>query len=359
MAEQRGAPGPIRWGVLGTARIARNYVFEAIRDAELCELTAVASRDPERGAANAAEFDIARVHDSYEALLADPDIDAVYMPLPNDLHGPWIRAAADAGKHILCEKPLALDAAEAQAIAAYCGERDVLLMEAFMYRFHPAWAEVRRLLDEGAIGRLTDLEIWFAFRSRQEASDYRMTMARGGGALLDVGCYAVNLSRWLLGDEPSGVQAHARMDASGEVDMTLSAILDYGDATAVFTVSMEQEPDHRVRLHGTRGWLSVADPFNCPADHATTITIATGGDAHPHHCSLRDIDVAVADQYGLQATAFARAILDGTGLPMPPEDAVANLRLVARVFAAAGIQGPSSGPGVGSRPSDACRPAHQ
>jgi predicted dehydrogenase len=331
----------VRWGVLGTARIARNHVFAAIRDAELCELTAVASRERERGAAAAAEFGIEHVYGSYEALLADPGIDAVYLPLPNDLHVPWIRAAADAGKHILCEKPLTLDAAGAAAAAAYCRERGVLLMEAFMYRFHPAWTEARRLLAEGTIGRLLELEIWFAFRSRQESSDYRMTMDRGGGALLDVGCYAVNLSRWLLGDEPTTVQASARLDAAGEIDMTFRAILDYGDASCTFTAGMEHEPDHRVRLHGTGGWLSIADPFNCPAGYETTITVATGGDAHPHHSSLRTSTVGAADQYGLQATALARAILDGGPSPVPAQDAVANMRLIERLYAAAGMTGPS------------------
>jgi predicted dehydrogenase len=333
----------VRWGVLGTARIAKNHVFRAIREAELCELTAVASRDRERAEGIASGFGIDRIHDSYEALLGDPRIDAVYLPLPNDLHAPWIRAAADAGKHVLCEKPLALDAAEAEAVTLYCHERGVLLMEAFMYRFHPAWAEVRRLLDQGAIGRLTDLEIWFTFRSMQEASDYRMTMARGGGALLDVGSYAVNLSRWLLGDDPGTVLAAARLDPTDEVDLTFSAILDYGDTRCTFTASMEQEPDHRVRLHGTRGWLSVADPFNCPASHQTAITLGTDGDAHPHHSSLRTIEVAAADHYGLQATAFARAIIDGTPAPLPPRDAILNLTLIGRLFAAAGLAGPSSG----------------
>ena len=340
-----GERASVRWGVLGTARIARNYVFEAIRDAELCELLAVASRDLSTGEAAAAEFGIPRVHDSYEALLADPDIEAVYLPLPNDLHGPWIRAAADAGKHVLCEKPLSLDAGEADAVAAYCRERGVLLMEAFMYRFHPAWAEVRRLLDEGAIGRLTDVETWFVFRSRQAASDYRMSMARGGGALLDVGCYAVNLTRWLLGDEPESVLASARLDPTGEVDLTFSAILDYGQARSVFTASMEQEPDHRVRLHGTDGWLSVADPFNCPADHVTTITVSSGGDAHPHHSTQRTLDVAAADHYGLQATAFSRAVLEGGPSPVPAEDAAANMRLIGRLFEAAGLRGPTQGEG--------------
>jgi predicted dehydrogenase len=332
----------IRWGVLGTAKIARYHVFAAIRDAELCQLTAVASRDAARGAEAAETFGIERVHGSYEALLADAGIDAVYLPLPNELHAPWIRAAADAGKHVLCEKPLTLDTAEAEAAAAYCEARGVLLMEGFMYRFHPAWAMARELLADGAIGRLTDLEIFFAFRSRQEASDYRMTMSRGGGALMDVGCYAVDLSRWLLGDEPLEVRAAARVDARTGVDLTFSAILDYGDAFSTFTCGMAHEPDHRVRLHGTDGWLSIADPFNCPAGYRTSITLASGGDAHPHHSEQRTIAVAAANQYGLQATALARAILDGEAAPLPPSEAIANMRLLARLYAAAGMAGPTS-----------------
>ena len=333
----------VRWGVLGAARIARNHVFTAIRDAELCELTAVASRDETRAAASAVEFGIPRVYGSYDALLADPDIDAVYIPLPNDLHAPWIRAAADAGKHILCEKPLSLDTAEAAAVEAYCADRGILLMEAFMYRFHPAWTEARRLLAEGAIGRLTAIETWFSFRARDDGSDYRRRVSSGGGALLDLGCYAVNLSRWLLGDEPAAVTASASLDPGGEVDLTFSAILDYGDARSVFTVSMEQEADHRVRLHGTDGWLSVADPFNCPADHATTITVASGGDAHPHESARRTIDIEAANQYGLEVTALARAIIDGGPSSVAAGDAVANMRLLGRLFDAAGLDGPSSG----------------
>lgn len=347
MTETRARRQTVRWGVLGAAGIARNHVLAAIRDAELCELAALASRDRERGAAIAAEYGIDRAFGSYEALLADPTIDAVYLPLPNDLHGPWIRAAADAGKHVLCEKPLTLDAVDAAAVAQYCRDRNVLLMEAFMYRFHPAWTEARRLLADGAIGKLLELEIWFAFRSRLESADYRMTMARGGGALLDVGCYAVNLSRWLLGDDPRTVVAMARLDAANEIDLTFSAILDYGDASAAFTVGMEHEPDHRVRLHGSAGWLSIADPFNCPATHRTTITISTGGDAHPHHSSTRTVEVPAADQYGLQATAFARAILEGRPSPLPPEDAVANMRLIGRLYTAAGITGPTPGTTTG------------
>jgi predicted dehydrogenase len=332
----------VRWGVLGTGLIARNHVFESIRRAESCELRAVASRDGRRAGAVAAEYGIGCAYGSYEDLLADPTIDAVYLPLPNHLHAPWIRAAADAGKHVLCEKPLTLDTAEAEAVAAHCRARGVLLMEAFMYRFHPAWVEARRLIATGAVGRILDVAVWFAFRTTR-AGDYRLVPEQGGGALLDVGCYAVNVSRMLLGDDPDAVHAVAGLDATTGVDTTFSAILDYGDARCTFTCSMEHESDHRVRIYGTRGWLSIADPFNCPPDRATTITIATGGDDHPHHSSRRVIDVAAADQYGLQATAFARAILQRAASPLPVEDSVANMRLIGRLSAAAGLDGPQAG----------------
>lgn len=329
-------PAEVRWGVLGVSRIARRYVFDAIRGADLCQLRAVASRDRQRAVAVASEHDIQLAYGSYEQLLADPNIDAVYLPLPNHLHAPWILAAADAGKHVLCEKPLALDETEAEAVAAYCRAKDVLLMEAFMYRFHPAWVETRRLIAQGAIGRVLDVATWFAFRTARP-DDYRLVKEQGGGALLDIGCYAVNVARMLLGDDPVAVHAAARLDPTTGVDMTFSAILDYGDAQSTFTCSMENEPDHRIRIHGTRGWLSIADPFNCPPNHPTTITVASGGDAHPNESSHRTIDVAAANQYGLQATAFARAILSGSESPLPPEDSISNMRLLDRLFSAAGL----------------------
>jgi predicted dehydrogenase len=335
-------PATVRWGVLGTGAIVRNHVFDAIRGAELCELYAVASRDGQRAAAAATANDIEFAYGSYEELLADPAIDAVYLPLPNYLHAPWIMAAADAGKHVLCEKPLTLDAAEAEAVTAHCHARGVLLMEAFMYRFHPAWVEARRLLAEGTIGRILDVAVWFGFRTTS-SNDYRLVREQGGGALLDVGSYAVNVSRMLLGDDPGATHAAARLDPVTGVDMTFSAVLDYGDAHCTFTCSLEHEPDHRVRIYGTHGWLSIADPFNCPPDHATTITIATGGDDHPHHSLLRTIAIDPANQYGLQATAFARAILSGEPSPLAPEDSIFNMRLIGRLFAAAGLDGPLTG----------------
>jgi len=288
----------------------------------------------------ASTFSIPKAFGSYDQLLADPDIDAVYLPLPNDLHGPWTKRAAAAGKHILCEKPIALTSVEAEDVAVHCARHNVLAMEAFMYRFHPAWTKVRGLIADGAIGRIIDVGIWFAFRTVEDG-DYRLEFDAGGGALYDVGCYAVNVSRMLLGDSPDRVLGAARRNPATGVDMTFSGILDYGDAFATFTCSMEQEPQHSIVIHGTEGWMSIADPFNCPPDVATKVTVGTGGNHHPNASSITTHTVPPANQYGLQATALADAILTGSPSPLPLEDSIANMRLLERLFAAAHIQPPN------------------
>lgn len=334
------SPAHVGFGILGTGLIARAHVIPALQGAERCELIGIASRRSEVAAEVAESFAIPRSYGSYDELLADPDIDVVYLPLPNDLHGPWTMRAAAAGKHILCEKPLTLTAAEAEKVADHCRRHGVIAMEAFMYRFHPAWVAVRGLIDDGAIGRIIDVGIWFGFRSVREG-DYRLSHATGGGALYDVGCYAVNVSRMLLGDDPARVLGAARREAESGVDMTFSAILDYGEAFATFTCSMEQEPQHSVIIHGTAGWISIADPFNCPPDVATTVTIGTGGDHHPNASTIETLRVPAANQYGLQATALADAILENAPSPIPIEDSIANMKLIERLFAAAGMPLPS------------------
>lgn len=326
----------VRWGVLGTALIARQHVIPALRGAARCELLGIGSRSATTAAEVGAEFDIPRIYGTYEALLADPEIEAVYVPLPNDLHAPWTIRALAAGKHVLCEKPITLRSSEVAAVAAASERHDVLVMEAFMYRFHPAWDIARSLLADNAIGRIIDVSIWFGFRSTRP-DDYRHTLATGGGALYDVGCYCVDVCRTLLGPDPEKVLATARVGRESGVDMTFSAILDYGDATASFTCSMEQEPQHTVVIHGTGGWISIADPFNCPQDHATAVTIGRGGNHHPHATTVETLPVPVADQYGLQATAFADAILAGAAAPLPIEDSINNMRILERLFTAAGL----------------------
>lgn len=328
------------WGVLGTGLIARAHVIDALQGADRCDLVAIASRSEETARTVAAAHGIPEAYGSYEQLLAAPHIDCVYLPLPNHLHEPWIHQAIAAGKHVLCEKPLTLTSEQAANVARHAAERGVIVMEAFMYRFHPAWKKVQGLVADGVIGRLTDVNVWFSFRSTRP-TDYRHEANAGGGALYDVGCYAVDVSRTLLGDDPNQVLGTARMEAG--VDLTFSAILDYGDAFATFTCSMDQEPQHSVVIHGTGGWISIADPFNCPPDYETTVAVGTGGHHHPHASSITTHTIEAANQYGLQATALGDAIRNGTPSPLPLEDSVANMRLLERLFAAAGIELPDAG----------------
>jgi len=227
--------GVVRWGILSTANIGVRKVIPATQKAERCEVVAIASRDGERAARTAAELGIPRAHEGYEALLADPDVDAVYIPLPNSEHAAWTIAAARAGKHVLCEKPLAMTAAEAEEMVRACANEGVLLMEAFMYRLHPSWESVRELVASGRIGRLRAVQSWFSFFN-DDPGNIRNVPELGGGALYDIGCYCINLSRMLFGSEPTGIEAWVTRDATG-TDVLTSAILAFDDAVAAFTCS--------------------------------------------------------------------------------------------------------------------------
>lgn len=323
----------LRIGILSTADIARRKVVPGFRRASRVRVSAVGSRDADLARRFADELDIPKAHGSYVALLADPDVDAVYIPLPNHLHAEWTIAAARAGKHVLCEKPLALTADDAEGMAAACREAGVLLMEAFMYRVHPSWMAARRLVAEGRIGRLVAVQSWFSYFN-EDASNIRNIAAAGGGALYDIGCYCVNLSRMLFGGEPTRVQASIQRDPATGTDAVTSAILDFPGGTASFTCSTRAEDDQRVDIYGTEGRISIAIPFNIPPDRPTLVHLASGGDppVAPH---IETFTFPVADPYAVEADAFAAAALDGAPLPLPPEDSVANLRVMERIFAAA------------------------
>jgi predicted dehydrogenase len=266
-------------------------------------------------------------------LLADPNVDIVYIPLPNHLHADWTIAAARAGKHVLCEKPLAMNAAEAERMLDVCAAEGVRLMEAFMYRLHPSWEEVRRLVEGGRIGRLFAVQSWFSY-ANDDPANIRNKLDAGGGALYDIGCYTINLSRMLFGAEPLGVSASVVREAGSGVDVLTSAILEFETGTATFTVSTRIEPDQRVHLYGTDGRITVEIPFNIPPDRPTRIFVTAGGDP-PVAPETETITFETADPYTVQAARFAAAILDGTPTPTQPEDALANMRVIDRVFAAA------------------------
>jgi predicted dehydrogenase len=328
-----GPAKKLRMGILSTADIARSKVIGGMRRGQRTDVVAIASRDGARAKQVAQELGIPRAHGSYEALLADPDVDAVYIPLPNNLHAQWTIAAARAGKHVLCEKPLALTAAQAEQMVEACRAAGVVLMEAFMYRHHASWVAVRDLVATGRIGRLTAVQSWFSYFN-DDAANIRNIAGAGGGALYDIGCYCVNLSRMLFAAEPVRVQAALVRDPILGVDVLTSAILEFEAGIAGFTCSTRTEPDQRVDIYGTRGRISVGIPFNIPPDRPTHVFLTAGGDP-PVAPLTETLTFPSRDAYGAEADAFASVVLDGEPLPVPPEDAVANLRVMEEIFSVA------------------------
>jgi predicted dehydrogenase len=324
----------LRWGILSTANIATEKVIPGIRQAARCEIVAIASRDGETARRVAGRLSIPRAHGSYGALLADPDVDAVYIPLPNHLHAEWTIAAARAGKHVLCEKPLALTAADAERMIEAADDAGVRLMEAFMYRHHPSWVAVRELVASGRIGTMTAVHTWFGFHN-DDPANIRNILEFGGGALYDVGCYCVNLSRMLFGGEPVRVEGAVVRDGGGVgVDVLTTGILEFETGIASFGCSIRTEPDQRVDVYGTEGRISIGIPFNIPPDRPTHIYVTKGGEP-PVAPATETITFATKDPYAAEAERFAEAVLDGLPTPVPPSDAVANLRVIERVFASA------------------------
>jgi predicted dehydrogenase len=322
----------VRWGILSTANIATEKVIPGMRQAARTEIVAIASRDAAVARSVADRLGIPTAHASYEALLADPGVDAVYIPLPNHLHLDWTIAAVAAGKHVLCEKPLALTAADAQRMvdAAAAG---VHLMEAFMYRLHPSWVAVRELVGSGRIGRLAAIQSWFSYYN-DDPSNIRNVLDFGGGALYDIGCYCVNLSRLLFGGEPTRVTSAIQRDPTDGTDILTSAILEFEAGVASFTCSTRTETDQRVHIYGDAGRISIGIPFNIPPDRPTTVSVTAGGDP-PVAPATEVMTFETKDPYAAEVEAFSSAILDGGPTPVPPQDAVANLRVIESIFAAA------------------------
>jgi predicted dehydrogenase len=325
--------GTLRWGILSTADIGVRKVIPGIRRAARCEVVAIASRDGAAARAAADRLDIATAHGSYDALLGDPEVDAVYIPLPNHLHAEWTIAALRAGKHVLCEKPLAMAADEAQRMVDVAHETGLHLMEAFMYRHHPTWVAAKDLVDSGRIGTLTAVQSWFSYFN-DDPSNIRNIREYGGGALFDIGCYSVNLSRLMFGGEPVRVQGSLRRDPTSGVDVLTSAILDFESGIATFTCSMRSESDQRVDIYGTTGRISIGIPFNIPPDRPTSIFVTAGGDP-PVAPATQILEYPTADPYAVEFERFATAVLDDGPTPVPPEDAVANLRVIDSIFAGA------------------------
>jgi predicted dehydrogenase len=315
---------PVRWGVLG---IGRHFILRTLvpfQRSEGVELYGVASRDPEKARSTAGEFGIPRAYPSYEALLADPSIEAVFLPLPNHIHAEWIAKAADAGKHILCEKPLALTAAEGRAALEHARTRGVLLMEAFMYRFHPQWVRTHELVRTGHIGAVSEIHTAFGYANADPAN-IRNILEFGGGAIYDIGCYAVSLSRFLLGSEPIRALGLVTRDSALGIDTLTSGILEFAQARATFTVGTRIFPHQEVDIRGTGGGIRIMIPFNSYDDVPSIVRVTTG-------VGEREIAFGPADQYRLQFEAFSTAVREGKPAPIPPEDAVGNLAVMDALF---------------------------
>lgn len=321
----------VRWGILGTAKIALTKVIPAMQRSECCEIVAIASRDFAKAEESAERVKIPTAYGSYEELLADDSIEAVYNPLPNHLHVPWTIKAAEAGKHVLCEKPIALNAAEASTLIDVRDRTGVLIQEAFMVRTHPQWIETRRLIQSGKIGSLRSITGFFSYFN-PDPLNIRNQLELGGGALMDIGCYPINISRFIYETEPRRVVSLIERDETG-TDTLTSAILDFPNGHSTFTVSTRLAPYQRMIFHGTEGRIEVLIPFNAPHDQPTEIIVDNSDDLTGQ--SAEKIDFAICDQYEIQGTLFSRAIREHHEQPLSLEDSINNMKVIDAVFRSA------------------------
>jgi predicted dehydrogenase len=322
----------IRWGVLGVAKIATDKVIPAMQRAQWSEVTAIASRDIVKARVASARLGIAKAYGSYEALLEDDDIDAVYNPLPNHLHVPWTIKAAERGKHVLCEKPIALSADEARQLLAVRERTGAKIQEAFMVRTHPQWLTVKDLVSSGRIGEVRSILGAFSYTNRDPAN-IRNRPELGGGALMDIGCYLINTSRFIFGCEPLRVTGAIQRDPEMHTDRLTSMLLDYGTGHAAGTCSTQMVFYQHLQIFGTAGRIELPIPFNAPPDRPSRIIVDTGADLFGGGISHIDIDVC--NQYTIQGDRFSKAILDNTTVPSPIEDAVKNMACIDAIFKSA------------------------
>ncbi len=322
----------LRWGVLSTAAIGIRKVLPAMQQGQHTTVTGIASRDLGRAQAAAAALGIAKAYGSYEELLADPEIDAIYNPLPNQLHVPWTIKAAEAGKHVLCEKPLSLTVAEAENLLAVRARTGVQIGEAFMIRSHPQWVRLRELLHQGRIGQLRAVGGFFSYYNTDSAN-IRNQPECGGGALLDIGCYLIHASRFGFAEEPTRVVASIDRDPQMQIDRLTSALLEFPSGQAIFTCSTQMVAYQRVQFLGTRGRIEIEIPFNAPPDRPTRIFIDTTGDLTGSGITTETFPVC--DQYTLQGDAFSRAVLEDGTAPVPLEEAILNMGVIEAVFQSA------------------------
>jgi predicted dehydrogenase len=319
----------VRWGVLGVAGIATRKVIPAMQLGEWSEIVAIASRDLARAQAGARDLGIPKAYGSYEELLADPEIEAIYNPLPNHLHVPWSIRAAEAGKHVLCEKPIAMSVAEALELVRARDHTGVKIGEAFMVRTHPQWLRARELVVSGRIGQLRAISGFFSYYNSDPAN-IRNKVEFGGGALMDVGCYPIFCSRLLFGEEPRRVFGLIDRDPAFGTDRLTSALLEFPSGQAVFTSSTQIAKYQRMQLIGIEGRIELEIPFNAPNDRPTRILIDPAVD--PLGTGITNEEFPICDQYTIQGDLFSRAIREGGEVAVPLEESVKNMAAIEAIF---------------------------
>ena len=325
-------PTQLRWGVLSTAAIGLHHVIPAMQQSSLTTIAAIASRDLAKARQAAAQLSIPMVYGSYEELIADPTIDAIYNPLPNHLHVPWTIKAAEAGKHVLCEKPLSMTAAEAETLIAVRARTGVKIGEAFMIECHPQWTRLRELIQQGRIGQLRSIAGVYSYNNTNPA-DYRNHLEFGGGGLLDIGCYLIHGSRLAFGAEPIRVVGSIERDPEMKIDRLASAILEFPTGRTIFTCSTQMLPTQRLLMVGTKGRIDFEIPFNALPDRPARLLIDSTGDLRGSGITVESFPAC--NQYTLQGDAFTRAILHDTEVPVPLEDSIKNMTVIEAVFRSA------------------------
>jgi len=314
----------VSWGVLSTAKIGREKVIPAMQQGQYSKMDAIASRSLAKAQETAQKLKIPKAYGSYEALLEDPDIEAIYNPLPNHLHVEWAIRSLEAGKHVLCEKPIGLNRYEAEHLKNEMAKHpDLKVMEAFMYRFHPQWQYVKKMIDRLTIGEIRNIHSVFSYHN-VDPNDVRNQFEIGGGGLLDIGCYCISLSRFLFGSEPVCVCGTVERDPEMEIDRLASGVLEFETGTATFTCSTQLIPCQHVLILGTHGRIEMEIPFTPSPEIDTKIKYQVESDTKTVHFDP-------CNQYTIQGDLFSEAVLNDLDVPTPIEDAVANMKVIDKI----------------------------
>ncbi len=324
---------PVNWGILSTAQIGVETVIPAMQKGRLSRIIAIASRDGEKARRVADKLGIPKAYGSYEELLADPEVEAIYNPLPHHMHVPWSAKAAEAGKHVLCEKPIAVTRKEAEKLIEVRDETRVQIQEAFVFRSHPRWIRVRELVHKGRIGKLRAIQGFYSY-TNTDPNQFRNKIDIGGGGIYDIGCYPITASRFLFEAEPQRVAALIDRDPVMKIDRLASAILEFPAGQASFVCSTQLVPFQAMQIFGTKGRIEFEIPFSPPPDRPCRILVDDGSSS-PSTASAREEMFDAVDQFTIQGDLFSEAIRTGKPLEFPLEDAVKNMRVTEALFRSA------------------------